>query len=320
MLLILTSDKDLTADFLIVELIKRDLPYFRLNAEELPRASFTFSSDGDGVRREITVGPKTVDLENVKSVWYRRAIHPTALAELSPGERAFVTGELRHLAMGLVLNPGVTWVNPIDRVSVAEHKLYQLRVAREIGFRVPRTVVSSDPHVLRNFAAANEAGTICKPIFHGMFVDETSRYSVYTRRVTPESFAADCVQVCPVLLQEEIRRGADVRVTFIGSRCFVADIKGDSSLVDWRDPELSLEYAVSHLSDKVQTMCRRMLDELGLLFGAFDFVRTPDNDLVFLEINPTGEWAWLENRLGFPMRDAFVELFFGQANELSIPC
>lgn len=312
MLLILTSDKDLTADFLIVELLKRQLPYFRLNAEELTRADFTFSADSEGVQRELSVGPKALDLRDVEAVWYRRAVHPSPIAALPPGERFFVTGELRHLAMGLVLNPEITWVNPIDRVSVAEHKLYQLQIARKVGFRVPRTLVSRDPLKLRSFAAANAAGTICKPIFHGMFVDETSRYSVYTRRVTPESLDADCVNICPVLLQEEIPRSADVRATFIGSRCFVADIKGDVPLIDWRDPSVLVRYSASGLNDKVQRMCRNMLEKLGLVYGAFDFVRTPEGDLVFLEVNPTGEWAWLEDRLGFPMRDAFIELFFGE--------
>jgi hypothetical protein len=51
-----------------------------------------------------------------------------------------------------------------------------------------------------------------------MFVDESDRYSVYTRRVTPESIDADSVKTCPVLLQEEIPRGADVRATFIGPK------------------------------------------------------------------------------------------------------
>jgi hypothetical protein len=37
-----------------------------------------------------------------------------------------------------------------------------------------------------------------------MFADETSFYSVYTRRVTPESIDADSVKICPVFLQEEI--------------------------------------------------------------------------------------------------------------------
>ena len=311
MLLILTSDKDLTADFLIVELINRHLPYFRLNAEELTTAGFTFSLSENGVRREVSVGPRTLDLDTITAVWYRRAIQPGSIAALTPGERIFVTGELRHLATGLVLNPDVTWVNPIDRVSVAEHKLYQLQIARQLGFRVPRTLVSRNPSELRKFCEGNKAGTICKPIFHGMFLDETAAYSVYTRRVTPDSIEADSVKSCPVLLQEEIPRSADVRATFIGSKCYVADIKGDPSLVDWRDPDLSVCYSESSLNADVQAKCGAMLGKIGLKYGAFDFVRTPDGELVFLEINPTGEWAWLEDRLGFPMRDAFIQLFFG---------
>ena len=54
-----------------------------------------------------------------------------------------------------------------------------------------------------------------------------------------------------------------------------------------------------------------MLNELGLNYGAFDFVRAVNGELVFLEVNPTGEWAWLEHRLQFPMREAFIDTFFG---------
>ena len=311
MLLILTSDKDLTADFLIVELINRRLPYFRLNAEALTTAEFTFSLAENGVRRVLSVASRTLDLDEVTAVWYRRAVQPSPIAALPPGERVFVAGELRHLAMGLVLNPHVTWVNPIDRVFVAEHKLYQLQIARQLGFRVPRTLVSGNPSELRKFTEENKTGTICKPIFHGMFFDEIASYSVYTRRVTPDSIDEKSVKCCPVFLQEEIPRSADVRATFIGSKCFVADIKGDASLVDWRDPDVSARYSESSLSADEQTMCEAMLQKLELKYGAFDFVRTPEGEMVFLEINPTGEWAWLEDRLGFPMRDAFIQLFFG---------
>jgi hypothetical protein len=186
-----------------------------------------------------------------------------------------------------------------------------LQVARELGFRTPRTLVSRDAGELRRFAAENKCGTICKPIFHGMLVDGADAYSVYTRRVMPESFDAESVKACPVFLQEEVIRCADVRATFIGPRYFAADIKGDPSLVDWRDPDLPVSYSECTLGADVETMCRAILDRLGLLYGAFDFVRTPGGELVFLEVNPTGEWAWLEDRLGFPMRDAFIRLFYG---------
>ncbi len=102
-----------------------------------------------------------------------------------------------------------------------------------------------------------------------------------------------------------------MRATFIGRHCFAAAITGDDKLVDWRDPDLEISYCAINLDSGVQKMCREMLGRLGLVYGAFDFVLTREGELVFLEVNPTGEWAWLENRLGFPMRDAFIELFYG---------
>ena len=74
MLLILTSDKDLAADYLIVELIERNLPYFRLNSEELSQAKFTFALERARAKRNIVVGPRSLDLSAVTAVLYRRSI------------------------------------------------------------------------------------------------------------------------------------------------------------------------------------------------------------------------------------------------------
>jgi glutathione synthase/RimK-type ligase-like ATP-grasp enzyme len=194
---------------------------------------------------------------------------------------------------------------------VAEHKLYQLQVARELGLCTPRTIVSRNAKELAAFAVGNVHGTICKPIFHGMFFDGNATHSIYTRRISVDSLDSESVNSCPVLLQEEIPRIADVRATFIGRHVFVADITGQTKIVDWRVPDLTLEYKVSALDEDTEELCREMLSRLGLAYGAFDFIRTLDGELVFLEINPTGEWAWLEEKLAFPMRSAFVELFFG---------
>ena len=103
MLLILTSDKDFTADFLIVELINRDLPYFRLNAEELATAGFTFSLTCNTVQREISTGARALDLNEVRAVWYRRAIHPGPVAGLSHRESGGDEVVLQHVANPLVV-------------------------------------------------------------------------------------------------------------------------------------------------------------------------------------------------------------------------
>jgi len=46
---------------------------------------------------------------------------------------------------------------------------------------------------------------------------------------------------------------------------------------------------------------------LGLRYSAIDLIRTQDGDLVFLEVNPNGEWMWLEDMCGFPLRDAIID-------------
>ena len=211
--------------------------------------------------------------------------------------------------MGLVLNPRIVWVNPIDKLSVAEHKLYQLQVADRLGLQVPRTLVSDDVEGLREFASGNATGTVCKPIFHGMFFDGFSQNAIYTRRLDVNSLDAESLRVCPILVSRRDPRVADVRATFIGRHCFVADIRGDASLIDWRDLGAAVDYSVSTLDDTTVGLCRQMLAEFGLVYGAFDFIRMPSGNLVFLEVNPTGEWAWLEDKLKFPMRDAFIEVY-----------
>lgn len=311
MLLIITSDKDLTADFLIVELLRRNLPYFRLNSEEMSASAATFLLDQDGVEGRLNAGRRQVSLAQVGSVWYRRAIHPAAAPGLTPSERAFVVGETSHFFGGLVSNPTITWVNPIENVRVAEQKLVQLKLAHELGMAVPRTLVSTDAAALRRFASANATGTICKPIYHGLFNDEGTRHSILTRRVTTAELEAVDVHLCPTLLQEEVPRIVDVRATFIGADVYVAEIGGVGDAVDWRDPALPVTYTAAVFPAAVEASCREMLARLGLLYGAFDFIKTPEGRYVFLEVNPTGEWAWLENALGFPMRDSFVRLLYG---------
>jgi hypothetical protein len=313
MLLILTSNRDFAADYLIVHLIERDLPYFRLNSEEISTAGYSFILDRTSTSLQIIDGSRELDLDAVTAVWYRRALQPSLARDVPPDTRPFVAGELRHLVTGMVLGAEVLWVNPIHQVYRAEHKVLQLQIAQRLGFTVPRTIVSWDRRVLQRFASEARTPIICKPIYTGLQVESSRRYSVYTHRVTAADLDdEESLRLCPILLQEEIFKKADVRATFIGRECFVVEIQSaGAALLDWRTPDAHLRYSVASLPAKVEAKCRLMLTKLDLHYGAFDFVRTPDDDYVFLEINPTGEWAWLEDRLGLPMREAFVRLFYG---------
>jgi len=309
MLLILTSDKDLTADFLIVRLIEQKLSYFRLNAEELVDSDYEYTSFGE--RTVTTAAGRELDLNLVTAVWYRRAIYPLISSALTGPERFFLSGELRHLVFGMVWNPEIRWVNPIEKVYVAEHKLYQLRIAQQLGMPIPKTMATSSWKDAAEFVRQTPQGSICKPIFHGLYNDGSDNYSIYTRNVQVADFTDSAALGCPILLQEQVPRMQDLRVTFIGPKCFAAAIETKANTIDWRTPSAEARFSEITISDDLRHKCEQMLQTLGLEYGAFDFIRTPKGEDVFLEVNPTGEWAWLETSLGFPMRDAFVELFYG---------
>jgi hypothetical protein len=44
----------------------------------------------------------------------------------------------------------------------------------------------------------------------------------------------------------------------------------------------------------------------GLSFGAFDFSVTPEGVWNALEINPEGQWGWIEQETGAPITEAIA--------------
>ena len=42
-------------------------------------------------------------------------------------------------------------------------------------------------------------------------------------------------------------------------------------------------------------------------FGAFDFIVTPENEWIFLEVNPNGQWLWLEQSLSLDISKKILD-------------
>ena len=52
------------------------------------------------------------------------------------------------------------------------------------------------------------------------------------------------------------------------------------------------------LPERVSEACRDLVQRLGLAFGAIDLLQTTSEEYVFLEVNPNGQWHWLEQITG----------------------
>lgn len=312
MLLLITNQLDFAADYLALRLEERGVPFFRLNAEELAQHQYVFELTKAGCRRVVETPHQQLNLAEVIGVWYRRLILPPRNEHVAPDFQPYVQGELRAYVEGLVVDSGATWVNPLHATAKAERKLYQLRVARELGFNVPRTWSTNSAMSIQS-ALATGVPLVIKPILHGLLPGTEHHRAVYTRRLPPDKeLSVDDIAACPSLVQEEIPRGKDLRLTFFGRLGFGAEISWDSSaVVDWRSHEADPTFRPYAIPEALSNRCERLMKELALRYAAFDFILSANGEPYFLELNPAGEFAWIEEGLGMPMRDALIDLLLG---------
>ncbi len=126
-----------------------------------------------------------------------------------------------------------------------------------------------------------------------------------------EDLVADHVlRQTPGIFQELVPKAYELRVTVLGHRALAAKVlsqQTEKGRLDWRRSQDELRFEAVRLAPELAARCRALLDELGLVFGCFDFVVTPDGEHVFLEVNEMGQFLFLERHCGLPLLDAFSE-------------
>jgi hypothetical protein len=99
----------------------------------------------------------------------------------------------------------------------------------------------------------------------------------------------------PWFLQEEIKGECDLTVVYVAGRSFAFTLARDFEGVDWRRHinKTDLPWERCSLSSDDQDRIRAFMVEANLDFGRLDFV-VRDGQKYFLEVNPNGQWAWLD--------------------------
>ena len=85
--------------------------------------------------------------------------------------------------------------------------------------------------------------------------------------------------------------------------------KHPDGIVDWRAIRSSKMLVEPYeLPESIQQSIRLFMQRLGIVFGSFDFIVTPDNEYIFLEVNEQGQFLWLEEyNPEFKMLDIFIQ-------------
>jgi ATP-grasp ribosomal peptide maturase len=311
--LILTQPFDFTADPVIEKLYERDIDVVRFDPGWFPRAASLVARLGyAGQQQSVRVVSnmsKTLDLSRIASIWYRRPTDFSFDKGLDPDAVKFARDEALHALGGVLRGTDCIWINHPEKLVSASYKPYQLMIAERQGWRIPRTMITNDPASAREFIESNANASIYKTLCSPNVDSDTyDTSSVYTSLISAADLdAIDAVRFTPCLLQEYIEKDFEVRVTVMGLRIFAVALHTPGEQVDWRPASDDIRYSVHSLPDKVADHCVEITRQLGLTFAAIDLAVTKDGHYVFLEVNPNGQWMWLEFETGLPMTAALID-------------
>ncbi|MFM9448281.1 ATP-grasp ribosomal peptide maturase [Streptomyces acidiscabies] len=305
--LVATEPLDLTADMVITELNRRGVPVVRFNPADIGTdltVSARFGVCPAPVAGQLRTPSRTADLEHVRAVYWRRPVWP-AFEHLKTDDARYAAAQVRYGLGGILYAlDGPLWVNHPLRNAAADYKPAQLAVAQRLGLTVPPTLVTNDPGKARQFTAAY------RPV-----IAKALRWTPYERDGIPMTSWAEPVDTdeidgtllaAPHLFQAQVEKVADLRVLVVGRRVFAVRI--DSGLLDWRTDYNALSYRVVDLPGRLEKALFTVLDHFGLASGSFDLALDGDGEFHWLELNPNGQWGWLEEKTGLEMSAAIADL------------
>lgn len=248
-------------------------------------------------------------------VWLRRPQKPILPDYLHSDDirNAQRENEQFYKTFWQVVAPNARWVNPVNSIDGANCKLRQLKEAAAVGLKTPESLFSNDPDEIKKFISNYPCSeVIYKPIYPVYWVDQNKLRLTYTNAIKEEMLPSDLVlQATPGIYQRKISKSYELRLTFMGDQ--VKSVKLNSQLnpkakLDWRTvPCFEIGIEEYELPDQVYKQCIELMRKLGLAFGCFDFIVTPDNEYYFLEVNEQGQFLWIEeSNPSIKMLDAFA--------------
>jgi glutathione synthase/RimK-type ligase-like ATP-grasp enzyme len=208
---------------------------------------------------------------------------------------------------------GKIWLNAPYRMLRASNKPEQLSMAMSIGFSIPETYIGRNIDQVGRFYKNNSGKIIAKAVKHGFNYDENGARVAATQKIDDSSLASlkDYASI-PMIFQNEINKKYDIRVIVVDEQVFSIAIESqqhEETKIDWRLSDcykIPLKQYEIKLPDNINSMCIEITKKFKLRYSAIDLVLDMNDGYYFLELNPNGQWAWIDQLGIHNIRDAII--------------
>lgn len=255
----------------------------------------------DAVSAFVSMGDARWDLRRVSGV-YLRCYEGEKIVPPDSSDRGAAVTHVECVNEALAAWCDLTSalvVNPLDAMGSNGSKPYQSGFARDAGFSVPDTIVTTDPSAVRDFWE-----------LHGevIYKSTSGERSIVTRLSREDADNLGDVRWCPTQFQRYVA-GRDYRVHTVGDDAFCCEIS--STADDYRyatHGQGDTDIRACHLPEDLLERCHRLTAALGLVIAGVDLRCTPDGEWYCFEVNPSPAFTYYEAATELPIGDAIAGL------------
>lgn len=285
--LIVSNYTDSHVDKVLDVLDELKVPAVRWHPDELPERN-QVRADTGGLWIEISGSEICLELETIRSAWYRKPIRhlpdPTAPVDhrVAAVEQQALVGAVYSCTRNNV------WYSHPEHIERANPKIAQLAVASRLGLLVP-------PYLASCQAGVREEGTFIRFDVKAFSAEELEQLG-------------DEALPHPLFVQRCIDKVFDVRLTVIGQQVFaVAIYPPPSGSLDWRAETFECEHETIEPHSDIVERSKTYMRHYRLNYGAFDFAVDREGRWWFLECNANGQFLWIERFCKLGMTEVMAE-------------
>ena len=305
--LICTQQDDIHSEYVksaIEKLGGETLFFHRYDIEQYLSFGFTTKcSDGwlsiDGKKYSLT--------KDIASILWRNK--PCLSSEILGAESnlpdQFRYHEWRHSLTSMEdFLPNKKCVNSLSSRTLMSRKVGQLKAALDCGLMIPSTIISNSRLDVESHLKDDNI------IYKTLSSFATQQKIIYTNAVQKSALSADEICLAPGIFQERIEKAYELRVAVVGDDVFATKIdsqKYDITKLDWRFDQNEYMFSPGELSVETTNKLKKFHKDSGLVYGAYDFIVDKNNNEIFIECNPSGQWLFVGEELGEPITLALAK-------------
>ncbi len=311
-ILVFTAKTDIHCDKVAMKLREMNCDIVRINTEDIPNNfQYTINQNCDDTRIDFEILDSSISInaKDIFSIWFRKPEKPILNEDFNSVALKYIeTEQARFLQSLYGLLSDKKWVNPFWANKIASQKLPNHTLASKLGLQVPKTLVTNNYNSIQDFLKLCDNQVILKSFnFGGFSMQDNTSWACFAKKVSINDLEKykSSVKLAPVFLQEYIEKESELRVTIIGKKIFTAKIESQNNKDSIEDFRAVSSYDLVHkefqLPEKIENKLLAFNEFYNLEFSTFDIIVTPNQEFVFLECNPNGQWLWIEDLTNMPL-------------------